>query len=96
MVFAALLAVAVARPGHLYSSPAVFTSQVVQPLVRTHYATVPVVRQIVTPVVRTVATPVVQSVPAVGASSVVQPLYHSYSPVGLNNYAPAYYPYKKA
>ncbi|TMW47010.1 hypothetical protein DOY81_007908 [Sarcophaga bullata] len=82
LVFAALLAVAAARPSHLVSSPVVYTSQVVQPVVRTHYATVPVVRQVVTPVVHTVATPVVQTVHTVG-TPVVQPLYHSYSSVPL-------------
>ncbi|XP_023298846.2 uncharacterized protein LOC111681331 [Lucilia cuprina] len=90
LVFAALFALAAARPGYLASSPVVYSSHYVQPV---HYS-VPVVKTVVTPVVhtsvvhtpvvhKTVLTPVVHT-PVVHAS----PLYHSV-PV-VKSYAPAY------
>lgn len=85
-MFAALFAVAAARPSVVATSPVVYSSHYVQPVVRAHYA-VPVVKTLVhTPVVHTVASPVVHSVvsPVVHAA----PLYHSV-PV-VKTYAPAY------
>ncbi|KAI8120232.1 hypothetical protein FF38_09554 [Lucilia cuprina] len=95
-VFAALFALAAARPGYLASSsPVVYSSHYVQPV---HYS-VPVVKTVVhktvVPVVHTqvvktvVSTPVVHAAPVVHAS----PLYHSV-PV-VSSYAPAYGAWKK-
>ncbi|KNC30110.1 hypothetical protein FF38_09557 [Lucilia cuprina] len=67
LVFAALFAIAAARPGYLASSPVVYSSYV-QPVVKAHYS-VPVV--VHSPVVHSIATPVVHSASLVHA----EPLY---------------------
>ncbi|XP_023298845.2 larval/pupal cuticle protein H1C-like [Lucilia cuprina] len=100
-IFAALFALAAARPGYLASSPAVLSSPHGHYVHSSHYS-VPVVRTIVTPIVHTsvvktvvpvVHTPVVKTV--VHAAPVVHasPLYHS-APV-VASYAPAYGVWKK-
>ncbi|XP_037809311.1 uncharacterized protein LOC119602059 [Lucilia sericata] len=98
-VFAALFALAAARPGYLASSPVVYSSHYAQPVHYSvhktlvpvvHKTVVPVVHRTVVPVVRTqvvntvVSTPVVHAAPVVHAS----PLYHSVA-IG-SSYAPAY------
>ncbi|XP_037809315.1 uncharacterized protein LOC119602061 isoform X2 [Lucilia sericata] len=76
LVFAALFAIAAARPGYLASSPVVYSSHYVQPVVSAHYS-VPVVHA---PVVHSaVVAPVVHAAP----------VYHSYGAV-VKSYAPAY------
>lgn len=89
MVLAALLAVAIAHPGYVSSH----TSYVVQPVVKTHYTAVPVVKHVVTPVVRTayVATPVVHNVvtPVVHhtvATPVVHSLHHPYAALPIKKH----------
>ena len=79
---------AAAHPGYLTS----YTSHVVQPVVKTHYSAVPVVRNVVTPVVQTaivgtpvvhnVATPVVHTV----ATGIVRPVHYAAAPI-VNSYS---------
>lgn len=94
MVFAALFAIAAARPSYLASSPVVYSPHYVQPVARAHYA-VPVVRTVVhSPVVH---VPVFRTVPVVHAAPVLRaaPVYHSYGAVPVaRSYGHIYVPYK--
>ena len=86
---------AAARPSYVTS----YSSHVVQPVVKTHYTAVPVVKHVVTPVVDTaiVATPVVHAVVTPVVHAVARPLHHSYGAVPVvDSYSSAsILPYKK-
>lgn len=94
MVFGALIVIANAGLSYYAASPVVYTSHVVQPVVKTHYTAVPVVKHVVTPVIQTayIATPVVHTV----ATPVVHSVQHSYASVPVvKSLTPAYIPLKK-
>lgn len=76
LLFAAFFAIAAARPGHLVSSPAVYATHYVQPVVKAHYS-VPVIKTIAAPVVH--SAPLVHSVPLVHSTPLVLSSHHVHS-----------------